>query len=68
MVPTRTTFDVLDRIGHGLINLVLLFKDDTTVFLKLHYLSKHSKNGAYITGLLVNWFTNEDFPINPMTS
>ena len=58
------TSDGTDRMGHGVINLVLLYKDGTTTFLKLHDASGHTKNAQYVTDLLVNWFTAESFPID----
>ena len=58
------TSDGTDRMGRGIINLVLLFKDGTTTFLKLHDASGKTKNAKYITDLMVEWFTDESFPIN----
>ena len=55
-----------DRMGKGVVNLVLLYKDGTTTFLKLHDASGETKGASYITQLLVGWFTADDFPLDPM--
>ena len=55
-----------DRIGKEVANLVLLYKDGTTTFLKLHISSGETKDAAYITKLLVGWFTVDGFPLDPM--
>ena len=53
-------------MGKGVVNLVLLYKDGTTTFLKLHDSSGKTKDAAYRTQLLVSWFVAEDFPLDPM--
>ena len=53
-------------MGKGVMNLVLLYKDGTTTFLKLHDSSGKTKDAAYVTKLLVSWFVAEDFPPDPM--
>ena len=60
------TSDGTDRMGKGVINLVLLYKDGTTTFLKLHDASGHTKNAQYITDLMVGWFSDQSFPIDCM--
>ena len=60
------TSDGTDRMGKGVMNLVLLYKDGTTTFLKLHDCSGKTKDAAYVTQLLVSWFVAEDFPLDPM--
>ena len=60
------TSDGTDRIGKGVVNLVLLYRDGTTTFLKLHDPSGETKDAAYTTKLLVGWFTADDFPLDPM--
>ena len=60
------TSDGTDRMGKGVVNLVLLYKDGTTTFLKLHDSSGKTKDAAYRTQLLVSWFVAEDFPLDPM--
>jgi len=60
------TSDGTDRMGKGVVNLVLLYKDGTTTFLKLHDASGETKGASYITQLLVGWFTADDFPLDPM--
>ena len=60
------TSDGTDRIGKGVMNLVILYKDGTTTFLKLHDSSGNVKDAAYVTKLMVSWFVAEDFPLDPM--
>ena len=60
------TSDGTDRMGKGVMNLVLLYKDGTTTFLKLHDSSGNVKDAAYVTKILVSWFVAEDFPLDPM--
>ena len=60
------TSDATDRMGKGIVNLVMLYKDGTTTFLKLHDASGQTKNAAYVTQLLVSWFVDEEFPLDPI--
>ena len=47
-------------------NLVILYKDGTTTFLKLHDSSGNVKDAACVTKVLVSWFVAEDFPLDSM--
>ena len=60
------TSDGTARMGKGVMNLVILYKDGTTTFLKFHDSSGNVKDAAYVTKVLVSWFAAEDFPLDPM--
>ena len=48
------TSDGTDRMGKGVMNLVILYKDDTTTFLEIHDSSGNVKDAAYVTKLMVS--------------
>ena len=65
-VGFSATSDGTNIMGKGAVNLVLLYKDGTTTFLKLHDSSGETKDAAYMTKLLVGWFTTDVFPLDLM--